>query len=77
MTVIKLNEKEKIIEDGAKIGLKVLKTIKTIKIINQICCLILLTIYLTQSNKYKTIYNEEDAYDVIFIFTEVTEGIGD
>ena len=30
MTIIKLNEKEKIIEDGAKIGLKVLKTIKTI-----------------------------------------------
>ena len=77
MTVIKLNEKEKIIEDGAKIGFKVLKTIKTIKLINQICCLILLAIYLTQSNKYKTIYNEEDAYDVIFIFTEVTEGIGD
>ena len=34
MTVIKLNEKEKIIEDGAKIGFKVLKTIKTIKLIN-------------------------------------------
>jgi len=73
MNILKLNEKEKIIEVAAKIGLKVLKTIKTI-INYKLDILLDITDNIFDSIIYKRINNEEDAYDDIFIFTE---GIGD